>query len=98
MLKMTSVKLEKISNTDMYLFIKKRIRGGISKYAKANKKQMKNDDPTKLSKFIIFLDMNNLYGSAMSKYLPYSRFKWLKSADNFDVNSISEKSPIGYIL
>ena len=31
-------------------------------------------------------------------YLPYGGFKWLKSVDNFDVNSISEKSPIGYIL
>ena len=32
----------------------------------------------------------------MRGYLPYSGFKWLKNADNFDVNSISEKSPIGY--
>ena len=34
----------------------------------------------------------------MSGYLPYGGFKWLKKADNFDVNSISEKSPIGYTL
>ena len=34
MLKMTGVKLEKISNTDMYLFIGKRLRGGISYIAK----------------------------------------------------------------
>ena len=34
----------------------------------------------------------------MSRCLPYGRFKWLKYADNFDVNPISEKSPIGYIL
>ena len=34
----------------------------------------------------------------MSRYLPYVRFKWLENADNFDVNSISKKSPIGYIL
>ena len=42
--------------------------------------------------------MNNLYGWTMSRYLPYGRFKWLKNGDNFDVNSISEKNPIGYIL
>ena len=42
--------------------------------------------------------MNNLYGWAMSSYLPYSSFKWLKNTDNFGGNSISEKSPIGYIL
>ena len=31
-------------------------------------------------------DMNNLRGCAMSGYLPYGRFKWLKNVDNFDVN------------
>ena len=34
----------------------------------------------------------------MSVYLSYGGFKWLKNVDKFDVISISEKSPIGYIL
>ena len=34
----------------------------------------------------------------MSGYVPYGGFKLLRNVDNFDVNSISEKSPIGYIL
>ena len=34
----------------------------------------------------------------MSGYLPYGGFKWLKNIDNFDVNWIIEKSPLGYIL
>ena len=59
---------------------------------------MKDYDPKKPSKFITYLDMNNLYGWAMSGYLPYGGFKWLKNVDGFDVNSISEKSPIGYFL
>ena len=59
---------------------------------------MKNYDPTKPSKCILHLEINNLYGWGMSGYLPYCGFKWLKSVDNFDVNSISEKSPIWYIL
>ena len=42
--------------------------------------------------------MNNLYSWTMSSYLPYGGFKWLKSVDGFDVNSISEKSSIVYIL
>ena len=42
--------------------------------------------------------MNNLYGWAMSGYLPYGEFKRLKNVYGFDVNSISEKSSIGYIL
>ena len=102
MLKMTGVRLEKIIDIDMYLFIEKGLRGGISyiaeRYSKANNKYMKNYDPTKLSKYISYLDMNNLYRWAMSGYLPYGRFKQLKNVDSFDVNLISEKSPIGYIL
>ena len=42
--------------------------------------------------------MNNLYDWAMSEYLPYGGFKWLKNIDKFDIMSISDKSPIGYIL
>ena len=59
---------------------------------------MKNYDPSKASIYIPYLDMSNLYGPRMSEYLPYGGFKWLKNNDNFDVNSISGKSPIGYIL
>ena len=43
-----------------------------------------------------YLDMNNLYGWAMSKYLPYGGLKWLKNVDGLDVNSIGEKGEIGY--
>ena len=87
---------------NMYLFIEKGLRGGISyiakRYSEANNKYMKNYDPTKPSKYITYLDMNSLYGWAMSGYLPYGGFKCFKNVDNFDINSISEKSSIGYIL
>ena len=43
---------------------------------------MKNYDPTKPSEFILYLDMNNLYGWAMREYLPYGGFKWFKNIDN----------------
>ena len=42
--------------------------------------------------------MNNLYGWAMSEYLPYDRFKWLKRIDKFDIMSINDKNSIGYFL
>ena len=42
--------------------------------------------------------MNNLYGWAMSEYLPYGDFMWLKKIDGFDAKLISEKSPIEYFL
>ena len=92
----------------MYLFIKKGLRGRISyickRYSKANNKYMKNYDPARPSKYIVHLHANNLWVMSgkssweMSGYLPYGGFKWLKNVVNFDVNSISEKSPIGYIL
>ena len=36
--------------------------------------------------------MNNLYGWAMSEYLPCSRFKKFKNIDKFDVMSVNDKS------
>ena len=92
-LKMTVVKLGK-NLIGTYLFIEKGMRGGISYIVKrcseANKKYMKIYDPKKYSKCITYLDMNNLYGWAMSCYL-------FNLANGFDINSISEKSPIGCI-
>ena len=102
MLKMTSVKLEKISDIDKYLFIEKGLRKGISyiakRYAKGNNKYINDYDPKKQSTFITYLDMNNLYGWAMNEYFPYKEFNWLKNVDELDVMSINEKSPIGYLL
>ena len=39
-----------------------------------------------------------MYGWGLSGYPPYNGFEWLKNVDVFDVNLISEKSPIGYFL
>ena len=51
MLKMTGIKLEKISDIDKYLFIEKETRGGVyyiaKRYAKTNKKYMSDYDSKK---------------------------------------------------
>ena len=99
-LKMTDIRSEKISDIDKYLFIEKGSRRVISyiakRYAKANNKYMNDYDPKNSQH--LYLDMNNSYGWAMSEYLPYKGFKWLKNVDEFDAMSINEKSPIGYLL
>ena len=108
MVKMTGIELEFILHIDMHLFIEKGMGGDISyiakRHSKANSKCMKCYD-SKESKFIMYLDANNLYGWAMNQYLPYSGFKWLnqKEIDKFCLNSIEcssieENSPDGYIL
>ena len=74
MVKMTGIKLELISDTDIHLFIEKGMRGAISYIAKrcskANNKCMKCYDSGEESKYITYLYVNNLYGWVMSQYLP----------------------------
>ena len=104
MLKKTGTELELISNIDLHLFIEKEMRGGLSyiakRHSKANSKYMKCYDSGKENKYIMYLDAKNVYGYAMSQYLPYSGFKWLnqKEIDRFDVYSTGENSSIGYVL
>ena len=104
MLKFTGIELELISDFDMHLFIEKGMRGGIyyiaKRHSEATNKYMKFYDEYKENEYIMYLDANNLYGWAMSQYLPYSGFKWLiqKETYGFNINSIEENSSIGYTL
>ena len=82
MLKMTKIKLEFITDPDMRIFFEKGTRGGISyttnRHRKANNQHLKSYDPKQEVKYIIYLDASNLYGYAMSKFLPTSGFKWVE--------------------
>ena len=102
MLKMTGVDLELLNDVDMLLMFEKGIRGGISiisnRYGEGNNKYMKDYDKTKLSKFLMYLDANNLYGWAMSQKLPLNSFEWMtnKELENLFNNQIVqawEKTP-----
>ncbi len=81
MLKLTEIRLDLISDPDMYLMVESGIRGGISsimkRYAKANNKYVEGYDKSKTSVHIPYLDANNLYGWAMSHDLPVKNFRWM---------------------
>ena len=49
----------------------------VHRHSIANNKYMEKYDPTKKSKYIMYLDANNLYGWAMSQPLPTHGFRWM---------------------
>ena len=104
MLKMTDIKLELMIDIDMFQFIEKGMRGGTSyianRYGKANNRYMKTYDEKAPSKYIMYLDANNLYGWAMSQYLPTGGFKWMTKnhIDKIDLAKYTEDSKKGLIL
>ena len=104
MLKMTNIKLELMTDIDMFQFIEKGMRGGtsyiVNRYGEANNKYMKNYDEKVPSKYIMYLDANNLYGWAMSQYLPTGGFEWLspKQIEKINLGKYTENSNKGMIL
>ena len=95
-LKETGQQLELLCDYDMLMMFERGIRGGMThiakRYSEANNKYMKDYDPDKPSKFIQYLDANNLYGWAMSQSLPVGGFRWMSNLSKEKVLDILEKS------
>ena len=104
-LKKTNVELELLTDYDMFLMIEEGVRGGICHaiqcYAKANNKYMRDYDKNKESSYIQYLDVNNLYGKAMTEKLPVRGFRWMTDISRMDeefVRSYDKNDIKGYIL
>ena len=104
-LKKTNIELELLTDYDMLLMVEEGIRGGICHsihgYAKANNKYMENYSKNKESSYIQYLDVNNLYGWAMSQKLPVKNFKWVEDVSRINeefIKNYNENSSKRYIL
>ena len=104
MLKMTNIKLELMTDVDMFQFIEKGMHGGVSyianQYGKANNKYMKEYNEKAPSKYIMYLDASNLYSWAMSQYLPTGNFRWMtdKEISKIDLGKYKADGKKGLIL
>ena len=105
MLKKTGVTLELITDPAMYQMIESGMRGGVCmislRYSKANNKVMGvMYDTSRPTIYIIYLDANNLYGWAMSQYLPTGGFEWVPEEEWKQINwqALTDHDPIGYFI
>ena len=106
-LRMSKVNLELITDKiiyDIYDIVDTSIRGGVSmistRHAKANNPTIPSSYDTKLLRQdLIYLNANNLYGHAMSQYLPTGGFGILsdEEADKLYLDMLSDESEDGYI-
>ena len=103
-LKKTGVRLELMRDPDMLLMFEEGIRGGVSmitkRYGKANNPYMGEDfNPDSPTKYLAYLDANNLYGWAMCDPLPVGNFEWMSEEElkNWK-NHMSEACPSGSVL
>ena len=89
----------------MLLMVEKGIRGGIChaihRCAKANNKYMKNYNKNIESSYLMYLDVNNLYGWAMYQRLPVPGFAWEENIRKFNedfIRNYDEDSNKGYFV
>ncbi|GES77028.1 uncharacterized protein LOC109619143 [Rhizophagus clarus] len=72
----------------MHEFVQRWMRSGNSmapqRLAKANFPGMKGYNKHKANKWLLYLDANNLYGWAMSQYLPTGGFRPYQNNDLID--------------
>ena len=69
-MKNTDIKLQTLQDKYMILLLENNIKGGISSVM--GDRYVQSDESEK----ILYVDNNNLYGWAMSEYLPYDEIKY----------------------
>jgi len=54
-----------------------------NRYPRVNNKYMLSYDPSKSSSYLMYFDVNNLYGWVMCQPLSYADFRWVDNISNF---------------
>ena len=101
-MKKTSIRLELLLDPDMLLMFERGVRGGITqsvhKWAQANNPYMGSEyDSSKPTRYLQYLDANNLYGWAMSQPLPKRGFRWADVHPD-EISELVKCSDRGYLL
>ena len=101
-LKKTRICLELLLDPDMLLMFERGIRGGITqsvnRWGKANNPYMGSEFiPDKPTRYLPYLDANNLYGRAMSQPLPTGGFKWVDVKPD-KISKLAKRKSKGYLL
>ena len=99
-LKKTRIRLELLLDPDMLLMFERGIRRGITqsvhRWAKANNPYMGSKyTPREPTRYLQYLDANNLYGWAMSQPLPTGGFRWVDIHPD-EVSELANYSKKGY--
>ena len=107
------IELELLTDIDMHIFFEEGKRGGISfishRIGEANNPYMGKSvvdkgetrvavyDRKKKTKYIMYVDMNNLYGKAMMEDLPIGDYKWMTENELsvFDEKKMEEDPKYG---
>lgn len=66
----------------------------VKRYAIANNRYLDDYNPNQPNNYIIYADVNNLYGYAMNCFLPYSGFEWYN--EDLDMLDVPDDSEVGY--
>jgi hypothetical protein len=112
MLAFTNAEPQLLTDSNMYSFFEASMRGGIAqvsnRHAKANNSECSDFDPTDDISYIMYMDANALYSSAMTEPLPYSDFMWLTKEEIQDMEKhlklgtaytlLGNMNTYGYIL
>jgi hypothetical protein len=88
-LKMLTDKVELIQEDELYSFFEGGIRGGMTFINKHHVETTESDS-------LLYIDINNLYGWALSQKLPCGEFKWIEGS--LDLLNSDLDGDLGYVM